>query len=75
LVLFSFVNEFPLWENRPGRVTNSVPYRLNDWRRLSSAISTGSETYAQMMSFEDLAIRIMSDSLPERFDAWGTMEK
>jgi hypothetical protein len=30
LVLFSFVNEFPLWENRPGRVTNRLPYWLND---------------------------------------------
>jgi hypothetical protein len=66
LVLFSFIKEFPLWENRPGRVTNSHPYWLNDWRRLSSAISTGSGTYAQMLSFEDSAIRIMSDSPPER---------
>src|SRR5262249_16024741 len=28
-----------------------------------------------MMSFEDLAIRIMGNSLPERFHAWGTMEE
>ena len=62
-------------ENRPGRVTNRHPYRLNDWRRLSSAISTGSGTYAQMMSFEDSAIRIMGYSPPERFHPQETMEK
>src|SRR5215831_17334182 len=75
LVLFSFVNEFPFVENRPGRVTNRHPYWLDDWRRLSSAISTGSGTYAQMMSFEDSAIRIMGDSPPERFHPQGMMEK
>jgi hypothetical protein len=30
LVLFSIINEFPLWENRPGRVTNSRPYWVDD---------------------------------------------
>jgi hypothetical protein len=72
---FFFFNEFPFWENRPGRVTNKLPYWVNDYRRLSSAISTGSGTYAQMMSFEDSAIRIMSDSPPERFSVGERMEK
>jgi hypothetical protein len=29
------------------------PYRIDGWRRLSSAIGSESGTYAQMMSFED----------------------
>jgi hypothetical protein len=28
-----------------------------------------------MMSLEDLAIRIVNSSLPERFHAWEAMEK
>lgn len=46
-------------------------------RRLSQtfdAISTESWTYAQMMSFEDLAIRIMGNSSPEGFQHGEAME-
>jgi hypothetical protein len=63
---FFFFDEFSLWKNRPGRVTNMRTYRVNDWRRFSNAISTGSWTYAQMMSFEDSAIRVMGNSLPDK---------
>src|SRR4030095_9557455 len=68
LFLFLFLLlTISLVENRPGRVTNNLPYWFDDWRRLSSAASSGSGTYAQMMSFEDSAIRIMGDSPPEGF--------
>src|SRR5262249_21139424 len=61
-VFFFFLQRGSLVENRLGRVTNKPPYWINDWRRLSSAIGTGSGTYAQMMSFEDSTIRIMCAS-------------
>jgi hypothetical protein len=70
LVLFLFVTGFPLWKTGWVALRISHPTGLDGCRRLSSAIETGSETYAQMMSLEDSTIRIMDTSCRYGW-SWG----
>jgi hypothetical protein len=55
-----------LWKTGQVALRIAAPIGSTICRRLSNAISTGSATYAQMMSFEDSAIRIMGNSPLEK---------
>ena len=50
---FLFLTSSLTGDDRPARVTNMPPDCFDGLRRLSSAIRTESQTYAQMLSFED----------------------
>src|SRR5262249_61961816 len=42
----------------PGRITNAFPNQEMVKRRLSGPVRAGNQTHAQMLSFEDSAIRV-----------------